>query len=565
MLDERGPGAGHAEDEDRLRARIAEAPGAREELRVEGLDERVDAPDPLIDVELAAVPMDTIGAREVVEGTLVVLAVVVHASERKMEVAAILVAERPPFGNRLDPGDGLAVRLAESAQVREHRPREGQVGRELERAPAIRFRRLPISRDGARVRQQVESGRVIGIEGEDPVCAIDSARDIATGDQGGAEAKPGLDETRLQCEAAAVALDRPPRLAACSSDLGEHKVVARAVRTQRRRAQRRFLRLRQGSLFPTQQGEIRMRLRELRMLPDERVQQFPGIVELTRAMQRDREVEARRHMGGVELPRATQAGLRLPELSPVEMGASETVPGGNVLRGFLHHPPITVRRRIELLEIVVDGAELVAGFRPSRLPLERLAKRRRRPLQIPLRPEHPSEALPAARLGGRLFDCPPERGARAREITALVKKQAKILQCKGIVPVAREVAAIGPLRKVQAPAPMQLDGLDEESLRGSRTVPGSASTTGTPHALLHVPSFGDGLRNHRLIRFRGACPVRPGFEARMHGERRHWPLPNRGLGDAGASRACENGSYNRRSRILRKIDVAWAPTAPFRP
>ena len=252
-----------------------------------------------------------------------------------------------------------------------------------------------------------------------------------------------------------------------------------------------------------------MRLRELRMLSDERVQQFPGIVELTRAMQRDREVEARRHMGGVERQRAAQAGLRLLELSPVEMRASEAVPGGNVLRDLRHHPPVAIRRLVQLFEIVVDGAELVAGVRPPRLAFERLAERRRRRLQIPLCPEHAPEALPAARLGGRLFDRPPERGARAREITALVKQQTEVLQREGVVPVAREIAAIGPLRKVQAPAPMQLDGLGEESLRGSRTAPGSATTTGTPCALLHFPSFKDGLRNHRLVRFRGACPVKP--------------------------------------------------------
>ena len=379
LLDQRGPGTGHAEDEHRLRARIAESTSTREQLRIESLDDRIDAPDPLVEVELAATPVDAVGAFEVSEGALVVLAIVVHAPERKMQVAAVLFAQLPPFGNRLDPGDGLAVRLAESAQMRQHRPGEGQVGRELQRAPAVAFRRLPVSRDGARVREKVQGGRVVGVEREHPMGRLHPGRDLRAGDEARAEPKPGFDEIRLQRDAAAIALDRHPGLAARGGDLGEHEVVARTFRTQGHRPVRRVLRFCQGSLLPAHQSVIGMRFREPRVLAHECAQHVLRFVEPLAAMKGDREVETRRHMIGHVLQGATETGQGLLDLATIQVDTPQAVPGGNVLRDVLHDLPVALCRRIQIFEIVMDVAELVARLHEpgalARAPREMRPKR----------------------------------------------------------------------------------------------------------------------------------------------------------------------------------------------
>ena len=133
-----------------------------------------------------------------------------------------------------------------------------------------------------------------------------------------------------------------------------------------------------------------------------------------------------------------------------------------------HHPTVARLRLARLFEVMVRSAELVACFGEAGLAFERLAKRAHRPRQVALRLEHAPEALAACRGIGRVRDRAPERGARTLEIAALVKKQAEVLPCEGVVAMPGEETAIGPLGALESPRPMQIDGLAEHLSRGIR-------------------------------------------------------------------------------------------------
>ena len=292
------PERGHPEDEHGLRARVAEAPGASEELRIEGLDCRVDAPDPRVDIELAAFPVDTVGSLEVREGAIGVTAIVLHAPEREVQVAAVLVGEAASLRYRFHPGDGLLPRVAETAQVGQDEPRERKVGRELEGAPAVRFRLLPVAGNRTRLGQQGQGARAVRIERQGAARGFRPRFDLGPGDQGRAETEPGRDEPGSQREAAAVALDRQRGLAAGDGDFGEREVIGCALGAQRQRPVCRVLRLRQRPALAVDQDQVRVRLREPRMLASERAQDLLRFVQPARAMQRDPQVETRRHVAG---------------------------------------------------------------------------------------------------------------------------------------------------------------------------------------------------------------------------------------------------------------------------
>ena len=273
-----------------------------------------------------------------------------------------------------------------------------------------------------------------------------------------------------------------------------------------------------------------MRLRELRVLASEGAQPLLRLVEALRAEKRDRQVEARRHVIGRVPERAAQAALRLLDLVAIEVNAAEAVPGGDVLRHLLQDLPVARGRRIQLFEVVMHRAELVAHAGQPGLALERLAEGAQGPLQVALRPEHAPQALPAARGLRRTFDRAPERVARALEVAALMQEQAEVLQREGMVPVPREKAPVSLPGRLPGAPPGATRELRGAAARPSRAGAGAATESRSPVSLPGLVERPEGTpagRGRGFVARAGHIPGGRVSRRRAHRTRRHWQRPSR--------------------------------------
>ena len=267
-------------------------------------------------------------------------------------------------------------------------------------------------------------------------------------------------------DAAAVELRRLPELAAIEADPRQGVAHLRVLRAQRQGAPRRVLRLPRRALLPAQHREVVLRLGKLRMLADQGPQHRPGFVRAPPLLEHHGQIEARRHVTGPERQGPAEGALRLLPVAAIEARAAEAVPGRDVARLPREHLPVTGRRGLGVFEVLMHGPELVARIGETGLDPERFEKAARAPGRSPraLSTRPRLSRIPGA--AGAEGHGALERFARAREVAPLVEEQAEVLEGEGVAPPPREKAAVGPFGGLEAPGPMQRDGLVQHPFLG---------------------------------------------------------------------------------------------------